>query len=109
MHEFDHLIQKMKEFRPYLDENKMLFTYIAPKDREKFFKFLGNIYNSSASHSLYLRLSNPEVVRKLLEDSGFTEDTELEIYVSANDQFAAQWMNKSLKQYIEEKGIDFTY
>ncbi len=109
MHQFDRLVQQMEYFQPYLKDQGMLYTYIAPRDREKFFKFLGSIYHSSATHSLYLRLSNPEVVRKMLQDCGFWEDTELEIYVASNDRYAVQWMNKSLKEYIKEKQLDFQY
>lgn len=107
MNEFDQLVKKMEEFRPYL-EDPLLYTYIAPKDREKYFTFLASIYNSSASHSLYLRLSNPNVVRKILQDLQLMEDTELEIYVATNDQYAVHWMNKPLPEYIREQNINFT-
>jgi hypothetical protein len=107
MHEFDRLVKKMEEFKPYLDNKGLMYTYVAPKDNEKFFRFLASIYHSSASHSLFMRLSNPEVVRKLLDDLNFLEDTELEIYIATNDQYAVQWMNKTLKEYIKEKELDF--
>jgi hypothetical protein len=106
MNKFDQLVKKMEEFQPYL-EDPFLYTYIAPKEKEKFFTFLASIYNSSASHSLYNRLSNPNVVRKILQDLQLMEDTELEIYVATNDQYAVQWMNKPLHEYIREQNIDF--
>jgi hypothetical protein len=109
MQDFDSLAKKMEEFKPYLGENGFLYTYIAPKEKEKFYKFLGTIYNSSAAHSLYLRLSDPQVVKKMLDDLGFLDNTELEIYISINDQKASQWMCKTLKKYIEEHGLDFNY
>lgn len=109
MHEFDRLLQQMYAFQPYLEDQKMYYTYIAPKDSDKFYKFLASIYNSSATHSLYLRLSNPEVVRKLLQDLGFYDNTDLEIYISTNDRVTVQWMNKPLHQFINEKKLDFSY
>ncbi|MFP3860888.1 MAG: hypothetical protein ACLFUW_08710 [Bacteroidales bacterium] len=104
--QFDRLVEKMNEFQPYLD-NETLYTYIAPKDKEKFFRFLASIYHSSATHSLYLRLSNTETVKKILHDLHFPEDTELEIYVASNDTLSTQWYNKSLQEFIKEKSINF--
>ncbi|MFO8233872.1 MAG: hypothetical protein R6U04_00510 [Bacteroidales bacterium] len=109
LNEFDRAVEKMQKFQTYLDDNKMLYTYIAPKEREKFFSFLAAIYHSSATHSLYLRLSNPEVVKKILCDLKFPEDTELEIYVASNDNLSTQWYNKTLNEFIEEKGINYQY
>jgi hypothetical protein len=109
MKNFDQLVQQMQAFQDYLDEDSMLYTYIAPKDPDKFYKFLASIYHSSASHSLYMRLSNTEVVRKILTDCGFGEETELEIYIATNDQYAVQWKNKTLRAYIQEKELDFQY
>jgi hypothetical protein len=107
MNKYDQLVQKMEAFQPYL-EDSFLYTYIAPKDKEQFFSFLASIYNSSASHSLYLRLSDPNVVKKILQDLHMLEDTELEIYVATNDQYAVQWMNKPLHEYIHEHNINFS-
>ena len=109
MYDFESLVQLMEQFQPYLDDKKLFYTYIAPKDKDKFYKFLAGIYHSSASHSLYMRLSNPQVVKKLLEDLGLLEDTELEIYVATNDKYTVQWKNKTLKEFIEEKELDFQY
>lgn len=109
MKDFDRLVEIMEDFKPFLEKDPFFFTYIAPKDKEEFYRFLGFIYNSSASHSLYLTLSKPEVVRKLLKDMRFSDNTELEIYVASNDQYAVQWINKPLDQYIHEQALDFQY
>ncbi len=107
MYNFDQLVKKMEEFKPFLDD--MHFTYIAPKNKEEYYTFLASIYNSSATHSLYLRLSKPEVVRKILKDTGLPENIELEIYIATNDQHSTVWINKTLQEYINEKEINFQY
>ncbi|MGM0498158.1 MAG: hypothetical protein ACQESJ_09595 [Bacteroidota bacterium] len=107
MDNFDQLVKKMEEFKPFLDN--MRFTYIAPRDKEQYYTFLASIYNSSATHSLYLRLSNPEVVRKILKDLGLLENVELEIYIATNDQHSTAWINKPLREYIKEQEINFQY
>lgn len=107
MNNYDQLMKKMKEFKPFLDD--MHYTYIAPKDKESYFTFLASIYNSSATHSLYLRLSKPEVVRKILKDIGLLENVELEIYIATNDQHSTDWVNQTLQEYINEKEINFQY
>ena len=96
----------MEDFQPYLD-NSLLYTYIGPKEKEHFYTFLAGIYHSSSSHSLYLRLSNPHVVRKILQDLNLWDNTELEIYIATNDQYSVHWVNKTLQQYIREQQIDF--
>ena len=107
MNNYDQLVRKMEEFQQFIDE--MHFTYIAPKDTEKYYTFLASIYNSSATHSLYLRLSKPDVVRKILKDLGLLENLELEIYIATNDQHSTVWINKTLQEYIDEKEINFQY
>ena len=107
MNNYDQLAKKMEEFQPFLDE--MHFTYIAPKGKEEYYRFLAGIYNSSATHSLYLRLSDPEVVKQILKNQGLLENVELEIYIATNDQLSTDWINKSLQEYIQEKEIDFQY
>ena len=107
MDNYAQLVTKMEEFKPFLDD--MHFTYIAPRDKEKYYTFLASIYNSSATHSLYLRLSKPEVVRKILKDIDLLENVELEIYIATNDQHSTDWINKTLQEYISEKEINFQY
>ena len=84
-----------------------MYTYIAPKDREKYFRFLERIYNSSVSGSLYKVLSNHEMVRKLLKNLGYLEDAELEIYVATNDKYTTVWSNCTLQEYIEKENLRF--
>lgn len=107
MKDFDELLRKQQAFQSLLKNSDYVFTYIAPKDREKFFDFLRNIYNSSAPNSLYKVLSKPETVRKLLKNLGYLENTELEIYVSKNDKYATIWWNTTLQEYIEKENLQF--
>ncbi len=109
MNHYDYLWPVLEEFRSYLGPQKMLFTYIAPKDRELYYTFLRNIYNSSMSNCLYLTLSKPDTVRKLLSDMNLLEDTEMEIYIASNDLYATRWFNESLQNFIRRKHLDFEY
>ncbi|MCF8336020.1 MAG: hypothetical protein K9H65_05405 [Bacteroidales bacterium] len=106
MGNFDQLLRKQEAFSSFLNSD-YLYTYIAPKDREKYFRFLESIYNSSVSSSLYKMLSDPETVRKLLKSLGYLEDTELEIYVATNDKYSTVWSNCTLQEYIEKENLQF--
>ena len=107
MNDFDQLLRKQQAFESYLKNTDYLYAYIAPKDREKYFRFLERIYNSTFSSSLYKMLSNPEAVRKLLKILGYLEDTELEIYVANNDKYTTVWSNCTLQEYIEKENLQF--
>jgi len=107
MEDFDQLMQKQQAFQSFLKDTRYLYTYIAPKDREKYFKFLERIYNSTVSSSLYKILTKPDTVRKLLDNLGYLEDTELEIYVATNDKYTTVWSNCTLREYIEKENIRF--
>ncbi|MFP4620665.1 MAG: hypothetical protein ACLFM7_05100 [Bacteroidales bacterium] len=105
MKDFDQMLRKQQAFQSFLKDREYVYTYIAPKDREKYFRFLERIYNSSLSGSLYKMLSNPEAIRKLLKNLGYLEDTELEIYVATNDKYTTVWSNCTLQEYIEKGNI----
>lgn len=107
MNDFDQVLRKQQAFQSFLKDTDYVYTYIAPKDREKYFRFLERIYNSSSSSSLYKMLTNPDTVRKLLKNLGYLEDTELEIYVANNDKYTTIWSNCTLQQYIERKNLQF--
>jgi|GEM_PF-1393542 len=109
MTHYDYLLPVLEEFRSYLEEDEFLFAYIAPKDRELYYSFLRNIYNSSVSHSLYLTLSNPQTVRKLLDDMDLLDETEMEIYVASNDLYSTRWFNETLREYSQKKNLKFEY
>lgn len=107
MEGFDQLLHKQQAFQSFLKNNRYLYTYIAPKDREKYFRFLERIYNSTISSSLYKILTNPDTVRKLLKNLGYLTDTELEIYVATNDKYSTVWSNCTLQEYIDKENIQF--
>jgi hypothetical protein len=109
MTHYDYLLPVLEDFRSYLGDEKFLFTYIAPKEREHYYTFLRNIYNSSISHSLYLTLGNPQTVRKLLEDMQLLENTEMEIYIASNDLYSTRWFNENLRTYIRKHNLKFEY
>ena len=109
MTHYDYLMPVLEEFRSYFGKDQFLFTYIAPKEKEAFYTFLRNIYNSSISHSLYLTLCNPHTVRKLLADMNLLEDTEMEIYIASNDLYSTRWFNETLRDFIRKKNLKFEY
>lgn len=109
MNHYDYLLPALNDFRAYYGEDKFLFTYIAPKDKELYFTFLRNIYNSSISHSLSLTLSNPHTVRKLLKDMNLLENVEMEIYIASNDRYSTRWFNETLREFIRIKNLKFEY
>jgi hypothetical protein len=105
MTDYDTLLRKLEGLQTLLEDSEYLYAYIAPKDREEFFTFLNGIYNSTAPKSLYRVLSNPETVRNILKNLGFLGKTELEIYVSKNDQFSSTWWNLTLKEYLAKENL----
>jgi len=109
MTHYDYLVPALEEFRAYYGEDQFIFTYIAPKDKERYYTFLRNIYNSSISHSLFLTLSDPQTVRKLLQDMKLLEDVEMEIYVASNDLYSTRWFNEPLREFIRKKNLAFEY
>jgi hypothetical protein len=109
MTHYDYLVPALNDFRSFYGEDRFLFTYIAPKDKEVYYTFLRNIYNSSVSHSIYLTLSNPQNVRKMLSDMNLLEEVEMEIYIASNDLYSTRWFNETLREFVRQKNLPFDY
>ena len=109
MTHYDYLLPVLEEFRSKIGPEQFRFTFIAPKEKELYYTFLRNIYNSSISHALHYTLSNPQTVRKLLSDMNLLEEVEMEIYVASNDKYSTTWMNETLREYVAKMNLKFEY
>lgn len=96
------------KFQPYIDNSDLVYTYIAPKDKTLYARFLNLVVNFPDASSIYEVLSDETIIEELLEDE-FDEKTELEIYVGTDDTSTQIFINGTLKEYIKRETITFEY
>ena len=110
MKDYKHLLKIKERFQPFIKNQDLLYTYIAPKDKDKyelFFNIAGQ--EPTCSSTMYEVLCNNKVLEKILNDLGFLNNSELEIYIASKDINTPIMINGTLKQYIERENIDFDY
>jgi len=92
-----------EEFQPKIKRPKLTCTYIAPKDEIEYGKFI-DLVEDIISNSTFDVLRNEDFLNKKIAIK-FSNDVELEIYVSLNNTLGLYGV--TLAEYIEHNKIDF--
>lgn len=107
--QFERLNRIRFDFQPHITNPKLLYTFIAPKEKGQYDSFLEIVQGiPKMPLSLYEILSDIEAVKKILLEY-FPKDIELEIYIANKDVYTYVFTNGTLKKYIEMEGINFEY
>lgn len=108
----DEIIRLMEiktRFQSYIKEPRMMYTYIAPKQKQLFDKFFSIAAEQpTLSSSMYEVLSKNELTNAILIKY-FSQTTDLEIYIASNDAYSSVMFNGTLREYIESNNIQFDY
>ena len=105
----NQLLELKRRFQPYLHDQELMYTYIAPKEKEFydiFFKIAADQPTWSAS--MYEVLGNDKLICELLLEH-FPPHTLLEIYVASDDSDNGIMINGTLAEYIKSENINFNY
>ncbi len=104
-----HLNSVREKFQPYIDNPNLVYTFVAPLNKdlfERFFRLVSNV--PTGSSSIYEVLNNETFVTQLLVDN-FDSNTDLEIYTATNDTMTSIFSKGLLKNYILQKKLHFDY
>ena len=107
MTQFERLLIKRSKFQGFIKNSKLVYTYIAPKNEKDFGIFLSIVYNlPTTTNSLFEILSNTNKIEQILFEH-FSENTELQIYVSSNDTHTSLSFNVTLEEYVKNENLEF--
>jgi len=107
MKKFEKLLKTKNEFQNYIRNPKLVYTYIAPKNKYAYEKFRAIVDSlPTVIDSQYVILNDIKKVEQILFDH-FSKNTELEIYVATNDIHTNIRLNGTLKEYIKNEKIEF--
>jgi len=103
-------LEQVKEnFKVYNKHPHIIYLYIAPKAEDLFKNFYSIVSElPTNSSSLYEILNNESTVRSILLKY-FPDETELDIYIASNDTNSSIFINGTLRDYIQQEGIEFDF
>jgi len=102
---FDRLVKCRYDFQPTIEREKLLYTFIAPRDKKSFNRFISKA-GEQPTFSLYAVLNSNDLVEKILQKY-FQLNIELDIYIASKDMVSNPNLVELLEIFILKNNIDF--
>lgn len=102
---FDSLVKCRYDFQPKIEREKLLYTFIAPRDKKSFNGFISKA-SEQPTFSLYAVLNSNDMVEKILQKY-FQQNIELDIYITSKDSVSNPILFELLETFILKNNIDF--
>lgn len=105
---YNDLLEVKRRFQPHIKNPDLIYTYIAPKDKEEYDRFFDYASRRpTIGMSLYEILADQGKVQQVLQNLDMLNNSELELYVASNDSYSSIMINSTLVDYIQHERIEF--